>query len=158
MADIGRESLPPAGVHATIVGPMRCPTAIRRVLVCALAAWMTLCCCEKRILAHSFDSSADAHRSCCADDCCSDEGGGDSHRKSGGESSCSDGCCTKAAFAAPVFSPDIDTIGTQLPVSLHAPAATDDPAAAGRLLTHDDRSEGEPPPRLALVISRRLRI
>lgn len=137
---------------------MRCPTAIRRVLVCALAAWMTLCCCEKRILAHSIDASADAHRSCCAESCCSDEGDGDSHGKSDGDSCCSDGCCTKAAFAAPVFSPDIDTIGLQLPASLHASELQDDGSVAGRLLTHEDRSAGEPPPRLALVISRRLRI
>ena len=115
---------------------------------------MSLCCCEKRILAHAIEGTGPTPRPCCADDCC--QGGGDSD--DGGQDhprNCSDGCCVKSCAAAPSFVPAIDAIGAVMPL-LSAPAH--DGLGCGRALSHEDRTAGEPPPRLALVISRRLRI
>lgn len=150
----------------TPLGAMTLPRPIRSLLVFAFAAWMSLCCCEKRILAHAFDSAPQSSvPSCCAEHCCADDASerdGDSNRDnreshdSSQPRNCADGCCVKGATAAPVFVLDLDLVGCPLPPSIARDLV---PAnLAGRALAHDDRAVGEPPPRLALVISRRLRI
>lgn len=153
---------------------MSLPPPVRSLLVLALAAWMTFCCCEKRILAHGLELDAAAATgeagavvpSCCAGHCCggdadstdAEDGStdGDSEDGHGRPGRCSDGCCTKSAAAAPPFSLDLDLVGAPLPPSV----AAIEPALdlVGRMVAFDDLSPGEPPPRLALVISRRLRI
>ncbi|MFM2165349.1 MAG: hypothetical protein RL325_1786 [Planctomycetota bacterium] len=130
--------------------------AMHRLLVCALAAWMTLCCCEKRILAHAFEASEETGSSCCGGSCCPDDDRGDERDPPARSTCCADGCCTKASFAAPAFAPEVDAVGALLPGAT-AWDATEE-ADAGRALAHEDRGVGEPPPRLALLISRRLRI
>ena len=141
------------GGNATIPRTVSISRTPHRLLVLALPAWMSLCCCEKRILAHALESADAAPRACCADDCCSGgERGGDQQDH---PRNCSDGCCVKSCAAAPAFVPALDAIGTDIPL-LSAPAADD--VGCGRTLSHEDRTAGEPPPRLALVISRRLRI
>lgn len=143
---------------------MTLPRPIRSLLVFAFAAWMSLCCCEKRILAHAFEGSTqNAAPSCCAKHCCADEApsqdGGEhssNHHDSSQPRNCADGCCVKGATAAPVFVLDLDLVGSPIPPSIVRLAVQAD--LAGRALAHDDRAVGEPPPRLALVISRRLRI
>ncbi len=148
---------------------MTASTLMHRVLVCALAAWMVLCCCEKRILAASL-APTDAptqsrERSCCiSNNCCesstqdasttSDDCGGSGER-SNHDRSCAGGCCNKAAFTIPPFELTVDCIGTVLiaPLNLE-PVTTSFTAAEIRV----NASDGEPPPRLALLISARLRI
>ena len=132
---------------------------MQRVLVLALAAWMSLCCCEKRILAHAFDSAPEVTRSCCSSGCCAaaeDDRSHDAdppHERT--DACCADGCCAKAFAAASVFVPAVDLIGAPLPPEV---CAVDPCIGCGRVLSHEDRTAGEPPPRLALLISRRLRI
>lgn len=138
-------------------------SAVDRILVCALAAWMSLCCCEKRILAHAFDAAEARTQGCCAGGCCADAAAAGLEKEQARDdratprpvSCCADGCCTKAAFATDCFTPAVDTIGAALPTSVVLPARLAEP---GRILAHEDRAAGEPPPRLALVISGRLRI
>jgi len=164
-ADPGRLRLPPRGFHAKIEGLVARLGTVERLLVCALAAWMSLCCCEKRMLAHAIspEPAVTAHSGCCSS-CCEgasrpDGAGSDSSSGSpndhAGESCCRDGCCQKAAVSAVSFSVGVDLIGSPLP-PVEAPREAIEP---GRLeIAHDDLSTGEPPPRLALVITRRLRI
>ena len=99
----------------TPLGAMTLPRPIRSLLVFAFAAWMSLCCCEKRILAHAFDSAPQSSvPSCCAEHCCADDASerdGDSNRDnreshdSSQPRNCADGCCVKGATAAPVLNP-----------------------------------------------------
>ena len=131
---------------------------IRHAFVLALAAWMSLCCCEKRILAHALDAPTARGHDCCARACCADDAGDAPSQRGGSDehpANCADGCCAKSCSIAPPFVPDLDTIGAPVvPVLVHR----DDTLEQGRALAHEDRTAGEPPPRLALVISRRLRI
>ncbi|MEY5061926.1 MAG: hypothetical protein RIS45_1847 [Planctomycetota bacterium] len=133
--------------------------AIRTILTVAFAAWMSLCCCEKRILAHAFDAPTDASSpACCAKGCCADElplQDGDSD-DANQPRNCADGCCTKGAIAVPSFTLDLDLVGSPLPPAADCRAWEIE--CAGHPLAHEDRAVGEPPPRLALIISRRLRI
>jgi hypothetical protein len=133
---------------------------MRCAFTLAFAAWMTLCCCEKRILAQSFsdgDAAASAVPSCCAGcERSEDKGDGPSEDSQGQPGNCADGCCRKWSATLPAWTCDVDTIGVPVAEFLAPPGARDD--AAGRVLSHDDRCAGEPPPRLTLVISRRLRI
>jgi hypothetical protein len=139
---------------------MRPTSLVHRVLIVAFAAWVSLCCCEKRILAQSLCDDGEAARSsapaCCPSSCC-ESGDGDAPRDDDGHpGNCADGCCRKTSASLPSWTVDIDAVGVPLLQCIASmEAATDD---AGRVLAHDDRTSGEPPPRLALVISRRLRI
>jgi hypothetical protein len=138
---------------------MTVPRPLRGLLVLTFAVWMTLCCCEKRMLAAAFAPTDDGVPACCADHCCAqpddaldpDESDRDAHPRT-----CADGCCTKAATFVPPFVPDLDLVGAPLPPALGV-VLRDEPRA-GRVLAHENHSGGEPPPRLALIISRRLRI
>lgn len=150
-------ALQPCAADATIHGLVPFARTVHRVLVLAFAAWMSLCCCEKRILAHAFDSAPEAARSCCSDGCCAKTSGGapDQGDDAQQPGSCSDGCCVKGWVATQVFTPELDTIGALMPPF----AVESEPVVVcGRGLSHEDRTAGEPPPRLALLISRRLRI
>lgn len=139
--------------NATIPRTVSTSLTLHRLLVLALAAWMSLCCCEKRILAHALECADEAPRACCADACCSSGERGEDQQDH--PRNCSDGCCVKSCAAATPFVPAIDAIGVPLRVAVE----TDTHGLAfGRALSHEDRTAGEPPPRLALVISRRLRI
>ena len=159
-------------------------SAIRRVLVCALAAWMALCCCEKRLLAEQFGAGHDAAAAsaasaccCCADRACGDAD--DATRPADGREddpgdheshprNCADGCCQKAAPHVTGFVPATDTVGAPLPDALLATepraastaASTTASSAAGPSARgpRSGESPGEPPPWLALLISARLRI
>jgi hypothetical protein len=139
---------------------MRPHSLLHRTLTVAFAIWVSLCCCEKRILAQSLCDADDAARpslpSCCAGGCCVSDDGGASHEGERRPSSCADGCCRKSAATLPCWSVDVDAIGTPLHSCIGPGISAAD--AAGRVLAHDDRTAGEPPPKLALVISRRLRI
>jgi hypothetical protein len=138
----------------------------QRLLVIVLAAWVSLCCCEKRMLADAIGGHAETARGCCERDCCGDDddkvtddathrGSGNHEQDHGKPGCCADGCCAKAAPSSASFTLDFDQIGCALPPSFEpcAPMPT-----AGRVLSHEDRAVGEPPPRLGLIISRRLRI
>ena len=151
---------------------MRLPPLIHSLLVCALAAWMTLCCCEKRMLAAEILGNATASE----DDCCSgaphDDDGRDGDERASGDccskkhrssdssdhdrGCCKDDCCKKASFQAPPLHIGVDTIGVALPATNDVDAF----GAALRLPTRAmfDRSDGEPPPRLGLITTARLRI
>lgn len=155
--------LQPREVHDTIPLPVNLSHPLSRLLVLALAAWMSFCCCEKRMIAHAVVGVAGAAPSCCERDCCTEKAedagddccgapSGHEHEKPG---CCADGCCAKAAPVVASFTLDLDQIGAALPPSFEQIAFE---PTAGRVLSHEDRAVGEPPPRLALVISRRLRI
>jgi hypothetical protein len=137
------------------------PRPLQHLIVLCLAAWMSMCCCEKRILAHAFAGAPEAAPSCCGGACCGDEAsvqGADSRHRGGDHrpgGCCADGCCAKAAPNASVFDLAVDAIGTPMLAVLVAHDV--DPRCA-RAPAHEDRAVGEPPPRLALLISRRLRI
>ena len=160
---------------------MTLSSAIRRVLVCAFAAWMALCCCEKRLLAEQFSGrdTAPAASACCC--CGGDRGSGagdcdDARDGAAGQNevgqdegtpaqhdrddsdhprNCSDGCCQKAAPQVECFTPDTDLIGAPLLAALQVDGhATPCHAPTARV----GESPGEPPPWIALVISARLRI
>jgi len=130
---------------------------MHRLLVCALAAWMTLCCCEKRILADCLGETP-AASSCCGGSCCAEPEQPDEPREAPVDdhaTCCADGCCTKAAPDAPSWSLGLDLIGVpQLPL-LASPGRE---ARCMHEPPYEDLTAGEPPPRLALIISRRLRI
>lgn len=120
-----------------------------------------MCCCEKRILAQAFAGAPEAAPSCCGGSCCGDEASdqdADSRDRDGDHrpgGCCRDGCCAKSAPHAFVFDLALDAIGTPMPAML---VAHDVEFRCDRALAHEDRAVGEPPPRLALLISRRLRI
>lgn len=159
--------LQPRGVGDTISLLVTLTHPFHRLLVLVLAAWVSLCCCEKRMLADAIGGYAGAARSCCERDCCCDddaagdatgdatEGGGDREQDHGKQGCCADGCCAKAAPSSASFALDFDRIGCALPPSFGPGAPV---LEAGRVLSHEDRAVGEPPPRLGLIISRRLRI
>jgi hypothetical protein len=133
-------------------------SVFHRLLVLALAAWMSLCCCEKRILADCFGGVPSAAPNCCAADCCVQHEEPAQTREvpdDGHGSCCADGCCTKAAPDAPEWNFRLDLIGAPL---LPILALTAHDAGCGQVLPREDLTAGEPPPRLALIISRRLRI
>jgi hypothetical protein len=147
-----------SGRDATISELVISLRVFHRLLVLALAAWMSLCCCEKRILAECLEESPAAAPSCCSAGCCMqpEESGQSRETPDDGHGSCcADGCCTKAAPDAPTWSLSLDLIGSPLLPTL---AATADTPRCGHEPPCEDFTEGEPPPRLALIISRRLRI
>lgn len=152
-AAIDRRRLQRRSGNATIPRTVSFSRTLHRLLTFAFAAWMSLCCCEKRILAHAIEGEGRAAPSCCADACCAESGGGQDQNDH--PRNCSDGCCVKTCHAPQPFMPDVDAVGAPM---LAIPEFRHEQPRLGRLLAHDDRNAGEPPPRLALIISRRLRI
>jgi len=133
------------------------PRPFQHLLVLCLAAWMSMCCCEKRMLAQAFADAPEAAPSCCGGSCCGNDGDAQpstdrDHRQGG---CCADGCCAKAAPHAPSFDVAVDAVGVPMLAVLVVREAT---VGCARELAYEDGSVGEPPPRLALLISRRLRI
>ncbi len=145
---------------------MRLPPLIHSLFVCALAAWMTLCCCEKRMLAAEIlgESVTASSSSCCDDDsdkpaCCRSARSHERSREHD-RSCCKDACCMKAAFEAPPMHIGVDAIGVALPLTMTMTMDADALVATAFIATLPafDRSDGEPPPRLGLLTTARLRV
>ena len=141
---------------------MRLSPLIHSLFVCALAAWMTLCCCEKRMLvAEVLGETAAASRDACCDDdsdkpaCCRTARSNERSREHD-RNCCKDACCMKAAFEAPPMHIDVDAIGVALPITMDVDARVASAFVAAQPAF--DRSDGEPPPRLGLLTTARLRV
>ncbi len=153
-------------------------SATHRLLVCAFAAWMMLCCCEKQLFAGLFShDAASATSSCCSNARChageesddfgvefgedaDDDAATDDEEKSNHsrkESSCCEGgCCAKFSATIAPFVLAIDVIGAPLAATLLVDRDANTSVHVD-VSTHRD-SDADPPPRLALIISARLRI
>lgn len=139
---------------------------IRSTLVTALAAWMLLCCCERRIYADTLLGALGATDAACATAeaaapaCCPGCAGGDEGRRDGrseGEPEppcCGNGCCDKAAAPAPDLAPAVDTVGVAIAVP-HAAASHVARPGMPRAV-RDGRCR--PPPWRTLIETARLRI
>ncbi|MFM7050909.1 MAG: hypothetical protein ACKOYN_02075 [Planctomycetota bacterium] len=139
---------------------------IRSSFVAALAAWILLCCCERRIYADTLlgalgaglarCAEADRPAPACCSHCASEEGGGPNGDPDHPPElpCCGNGCCDKAAAPAVDFVIAIDTVGVAVefatPIGAMAPAP--------------DRARGvrdghcRPPPWRVLIETARLRI
>jgi hypothetical protein len=133
-----------------------------------------LCCCEKQLFAGLFaDHSAAAVSSCCSNSRChaedenddfgvdtdDDSATNDVENKSNSRkpsSCCQGGCCAKSAATIAPFVPVIDVIGVPLAASLVFDGDAIASTVTDRSSIRD--SDADPPPRLALIISARLRI
>lgn len=146
--------------------------AVRRLATIALAAWVVLCCCERRIYAEvllGFEAHGCSSQGCCAADtapppccahCASERDDSrqpspcDDHEPTDG-SCCSEGCCDKSAAPVCAFTPAIDAIGAPLPTTLE-PGAACEPAPCAP--ADDDGDRCRPPPWRVLIDTARLRI
>lgn len=147
---------------------MKSAAAIRFLLVVALAAWTTLCCCERRALADAiFGSPASGATSSttpegCESRCCGDCSSADRMDETDEPADaphergcCDDGCCLKATTPPTHLELVADPVGREIPSDgwTLAPQARETARAAP---FGDD--EVRPPPWRILVVSARLRI
>lgn len=146
--------------------------AIRRLVTTALAAWVVLCCCERRIYAEvllGVDAQGCAAQGCCVAEvapppccahCAAESDGPEEAAPCEDEpptdgSCCSDGCCDKSAAPASTFTVALDAIGAPLPTTLELVPTSETAASAP---AHGDRDRCRPPPWRVLIDSARLRI
>ncbi|MSR40409.1 MAG: hypothetical protein EXS10_00685 [Phycisphaerales bacterium] len=154
--------------------------AIRTIAIFAFAAWMTLCCCERRVLAEWFgfqmpssscctstDSAASATvielPACCANKHCADEAA-EAETPAHPEGCCTDkGCCDR--FSGPITYFDVPTDQVGADIASHAEMWAMIPSLATVLecehpppWIRECAALAAPPPRLLLVLSRRIRI
>ncbi len=138
---------------------------IHRIFIFTLAGWMLLCCCDKKLLASAIANEPATARSCCQDSCCKQTSGSDDARASdqgrreAPARRCTDGCCNKICFVSLPFEVDVDKIGTLPLFAMFPEIGVDSVAAAVEVArSRFNRSDGEPPPRLVLILSARIRI
>jgi hypothetical protein len=138
---------------------------IHRIFIFTLAGWMLLCCCDKKLLASAIADEPGSARACCQDTCCKQSPSSDDSRpadqgqREAPARRCTDGCCNKICCVSAPFEVDVDTIGT-LPLFAMLPKIGVDSVAAAVEVARSrfNRSDGEPPPRLVLILSARIRI
>ena len=130
--------------------------AIRRLVTTALAAWVVLCCCERRIYAEVL-LGVDAH-GCAAQGCCVAEVAPPpccAHCAAESDGPEEAAPCDKSAAPASTFTVALDAIGAPLPTTLELVLTCETAASAP---AHGDRDRCRPPPWRVLIDSARLRI
>ena len=138
---------------------------IHRIFIFTLAGWMLLCCCDKKLLASAIADEPGSARACCQDTCCKqspssdDSRSADQGQREAPARRCTDGCCNKICCVSAPFEVDVDTIGTLPLIAIFPEIGVDSVAAAVEVArSRFNRSDGEPPPRLVLILSARFRI